>query len=176
MGQKAYLKEAWINPKVEERSSPLHGKGLFSKESIAAGEVVIVWGGEFVRAAEAQKARREGKVIQQIDEDVWDVFDYSTRNDDPSYNHNHSCDPNTWMQDEVTITARRDIAPGEELVIDYAVFIIDDDWVMPGECGCGTALCRHRITGLDWQRPDLQERYRRHFSPFINTRIDKASA
>jgi SET domain-containing protein len=33
---------------------------------------------------------------------------------------NHSCDPNLWHADVVTITARRDIAAGEELTIDYA--------------------------------------------------------
>ncbi len=173
MGHREYLKKSWISPKVEERNSPKHGRGLFAKEPIEAGEVVVIWGGDFVNHSEAQKAKLEGMAVQQIAEDVWDVFDHATRHDDASYNHNHSCNPNTWMGNEVTISARRDIAPHEELTIDYAMLVIDDGWVMPDKCRCGTSLCRHTITGLDWQRGDLQERYGNHFSPFINARIEK---
>src|SRR3989338_10400113 len=173
MSKKEYLKESWISPKVEERNSPAHGRGLFAKEPIKAGEVVVIWGGVFVNEAEAEKAKLVVKAIQQIDDDLWDVFDYETRNDDPSYNHNHSCDPNTWMEDEVTIRARRDILPEEELTIDYATFVVDDNYIMPGECKCGTELCRRTITGKDWQKRDLQERYGEHFSPHLNARIQR---
>ena len=31
---------------------------------------------------------------------------------------NHSCDANAWLEDEVTLTARRDIAAGEEITLD----------------------------------------------------------
>lgn len=164
---KEYLKESWISPKVEVRNSPAHGWGLFAKEPINKGEVVVIWGGDFLEIEGAQKAKQKGKAIQQIEENLWDVFDYATRNEDPSYNHNHSCNPNTWMQDEVTITTRRNIKSKEELTIDYAVFVIDDSWVMQGECKCGTSFCRHTITGKDWQRDELQEQYKGHFSPYL---------
>ena len=61
MSQKKYLKESWISPKAEERNSAAHGRGLFALESIKAGEVVVIWGGDFVDQDEAQKAEREGK-------------------------------------------------------------------------------------------------------------------
>jgi hypothetical protein len=77
------------------------------------------------------------------------------------------------MQDEVTLAARREIAEGEELTIDYAMFEASEDWVPQWECCCGSALCRGRFTGVDWRRRDLQERYEGHFSPFINERIDR---
>jgi hypothetical protein len=35
---------------------------------------------------------------------------------------NHSCDANLWMGDEVTVVARCDIAAGEELTQDYALY------------------------------------------------------
>ncbi|MEN9626675.1 MAG: hypothetical protein RL557_1003 [archaeon] len=168
---KKYLTESWINPKIEVRQSPSHGLGLFAKESLNEGEVLVIWGGYFTDTFEAQKAKQKGKAIQQIAEDVWDVFDYETRHDDPSYNHNHSCDPNTWMQDEVTISARRNIKPNEELTIDYAMFILEDNWIMPGKCKCASILCRHTITGKDWKLKKLQKRYKNHFSPLINKRI-----
>lgn len=171
MESKKYLKESWISPKVEVRNSSSHGLGLFAKESINEGEVVVIWGGDFMDTVEAQKAKQKGQAIQQIEENLWDVFDHATRNDDPSYNHNHSCDPNTWMQDEVTISARRNIKQEEELTIDYATFVLDENWKLPGECKCGTIFCRHVVTGKDWQRKDLQEKYKNHFSPYLNRKI-----
>ena len=134
---------------------------------------MVIWGGDFVKGVQARRAKKDGKAIQQIDDDLWDVFDYKTRNDDPSYNHNHSCDPNTWMKDEVTIIARRKIKPREELTIDYAVFVLDINYKMPSNCKCGTNLCRHDITGKDWQRKELQKRYKNHFSPYLNRKIKK---
>lgn len=168
-----YLKQSSLSPKVEIRSSPLQGRGMFAKELIKAGEPVVIWGGNFVNEVKARKAKQQGKAIQQIDDDLWDVFDYETRNDDPSYNHNHSCDPNTWMKDEVTIIARLEIEPEEELTVDYAMFVLDENYKMPGECKCGTTLCRHLITGKDWRLPELQKRYKNHFSPLLNKRIKK---
>lgn len=171
---KKYRKESWISSKVEVRNSPLHGLGLFAKEPIKKDEVVVIWGGNFMNESDALNIMRPGKVLQQIDNDLFDVFDYETRHEDPSYNHNHSCDPNTWMKDEVTITARRDIEAGEELTIDYAMFVIDDDYVMAGECKCGSGMCRHKITGKDWQIKDVQKRYKDHFSPYLNRKIEKS--
>src|SRR6266568_4199856 len=83
---------------------------------------------------------------------------------------NHSCDANLWLHDEVTVVARREIAAGEEFTQDYALYTTSPDWVLY-PCRCGSAACRQRVTGADWQRQDVQERYRDHFSPFINERI-----
>lgn len=166
-----YRKESWLNPKIEVRDSATHGKGMFANVPIMQSEIVAIWGGNFVNEGEALKAKKEGMAVQQIGADLFDVFDYEKRNEDPTYNHNHSCDPNTWMKDEVTIIARRNINPGEELTIDYAMFVIDDNYVMSGECKCGSILCRHTITGNDWRKKDLQESYRGHFSPYLNEKI-----
>ena len=75
------------------------------------------------------------------------------------------------MLDGRTVGARRDIAAGEELTLDYALFSSAPEWRM--ECHCGSALCRRVVTGNDWRLPELQERYAGHFSPFINVRIAK---
>ncbi len=171
--RKKYLKKSWISPKVEERDSSFQGKGLFAKERISKGEVIVIWGGKFVNKIKAKLAKQKGKAIQQIDEDLWDVFDYETRNDDPSYNHNHSCDPNTWMKDEVTIIARRNIKPEEELTIDYGLFVLDENYKMSGRCKCGTTFCRKTITGKDWKLLKLQKRYKNHFNPLLNKKIKK---
>ena len=168
---KEYRKDDWISSKVEIRASITHSKGMFAVAPMEQGEVVAVWGGRFVNRAEADMVRLAGKAVQQIEEDVFEVFDYDKRGDDPTYYHNHSCDPNTWMRDEVTIIARRDIQRGEELTIDYAMFEANEDCIMPMECKCGAPGCRKQITGKDWRLSEIQERYRNHFSPLIGRRI-----
>lgn len=92
-------------------------------------------------------------------------------NEHPTQFINHCCDPNVWMHDEVTLAARRHIGVGEELTVDYAMFEGDEEWVGRFECRCGSEFCRRSLSGKDWRRKDLQERYGEHFSPFINERI-----
>ena len=59
-----YPRESWINPKIEIESSPLHGKGMFAKAPIDAGEIVVIWGGHYVRQQEdAEKAEQAGKTV-----------------------------------------------------------------------------------------------------------------
>ncbi len=84
---------------------------------------------------------------------------------------NHSCDSNLWMLDEVTLVARRDIARGEELTLDYALTTAEPTWTLDRPCQCGSVRCRHTITGNDWLLPDMPRRYHEHFAPFINERI-----
>jgi hypothetical protein len=117
---------------------------------------------------EAEKAAQHDlrAVLRLIGQDECDLTNYI----------NHSCDPNVWMQDEVTLQARRDIAIGEELTIDYAMFEGNENWIPPWTCRCGSARCREKFTGMDWRREDLQERYQDHFSPFINERIQRTKA
>ncbi len=78
------------------------------------------------------------------------------------------------MEDEITISAMRDISPGEELTIDYAMFEIKKDRIQIEICACLSPNCRKVITGNDWRLPELQERYRAHFTPIINRKIASA--
>lgn len=138
--------------------------GLFATARIEAGETVMVLGGTVIddrQLAELQPhsslAIAEGVNLMQND-------------NDPAQFGNHSCNPNLWMADAITVVARRDIDRDEELTIDYALLTVGQ-WRM--ECRCGSANCRAAITGDDWQSPELQLRYQDHFSPFINERIRK---
>jgi hypothetical protein len=65
---------------------------------------------------------------------------------------NHSCEPNVGMGGNVLLVAMRDIAAGEELTIDYALFLGDPGFAM--DCRCRTAACRGvvRGNGLDAHR------------------------
>lgn len=87
----------------------------------------------------------------------------------PARYGNHSCDPNLWHDDAVTIVARRAIQAGEELTIDYATHTMSPMWSMT--CQCSSELCRGVVSGNDWRRPILQLRYGRHWTPPLLTAI-----
>jgi len=158
----------WIRPGIVMGDSPIHGRGMFAGRKIESGEVLVVWKEGYTDRAGAMEAVREGKGIMQWDEDV-----YSHETDRHSEEHsiNHSCDPNSWMADAYTVVARRGIADGEEITVDMAMFMEDEEYVSSWVCNCGAASCRGKVTGKDWRSTELQERYRGHFSPLINKRI-----
>lgn len=145
---------------------------MFARELIREGEAVSIVGGMAMTEAEfeAFQASHSGYNAIQIDEDLH-LVELPEITTVLEGSMNHSCDSNMWMADEVTLIARRDIAAGEEITVDYGLFTTQTDWVLDSACHCGSQYCRHRITGDDWKRKDVQERYFNHFSPFINRRI-----
>ena len=105
----------------------------------------------------------------RFDVDLWSI---EPPGDNPGYFINHSCDSNVWMDGAFALVARRQVVPGEELTIDYALIEAEVD-VWDFECECGSPLCRGIVRGDDWRRPDLQERYRGHFTPYIQKLIEQ---
>ena len=85
---------------------------------------------------------------------------------------NHSCDPNLWWTGPYTQATRRDIRTGEELTTDYATLTAAAEFRM--NCACASPLCRGVVTGIDWQRADLQDRYGKHWTPALLKLIRKA--
>lgn len=163
-------KQDWKSEKVDIRNSPIEGKGLFSNSDIEEGEKLIIWGGDYVNKEEAEKYRKAGKLVMQWDDNL---YSYEDRGDDDGYFINHSCDPNMWMIDAYTLVAKRPIKAGEELTADYIFWEDDEDYVSKWECNCRSLNCRKRITGKDWQNPELQKLYKGHFSPLLNKRIQR---
>lgn len=82
---------------------------------------------------------------------------------------NHSCEPNGGMGGNVLLVSMREIAAGEELTIDYALFLGDPGFAM--DCRCGTGACRGVVRGTDWRRADVRERYRGWFSWWLQQKI-----
>jgi uncharacterized protein len=162
----------WIDPRVESRPSSIQGHGGFAREPIQAGDIVVIVGGSPMNEAEfrAFQTKVEHYDAVQIGEDLH-LVDTSGGLEAVGVSLNHSCDSNLWMRDEVTLIARRDIVPGEEITVDYALFTTQPFWKLEIACHCGSPLCRHEITGNDWRLTDVQGRYAGHFSPFINARI-----
>ena len=76
---------------------------------------------------------------------------------------NHSCNPNCGLRGEITFVAIRDIAADEELTIDYA-FVDNEDYSFT--CTCGEKCCRSVVTGRDWKRKEIQEKYLPYFAAY----------
>jgi len=167
MSRSHYLPTSWFDPRVALHTSPTHGQGIFATARIRAGEVVVEWGGDVYTTEELHSLKLEGAWSYSIIDEGLYLFAPADAQD---YFINHSCDPNIWMADEVTIIARHDIRPGEEIRGDYALWESEPDYRL-APCACQSPLCRTAITGNDWMRPDLQARYQDHFLPFLNRRI-----
>ena len=161
--------KSWINPKIKIRSSPIGGKGMFACRNIKKDEIVIIWGGNFVTKKKLQKINKKNKIIIQVDDNLYSI-ENRNQPDDDTYFMNHSCEPNVWMKDGVTFVAKKNIKKGEELKIDYSMFE-SKNYVSKWNCNCRSKICRKKITGKDYLIPELQKRYKNHFSPVINKRI-----
>ena len=163
-------KLSYISPKARVGDSPIHGKGLFAAEPIAAGEVVCVKGGAIIGrdALESMPGWFRAAEIQ-IADDLFIAPVTEEERDGSMIFSNHSCEPNIGVRGQIVFVAMRDIAPGEELTHDWAM---TDDDASEHACNCGSASCRKVITGQDWRRPDLQEKYRGFMSWYLT---EKAS-
>lgn len=164
---------SYITPKARKGAqSAISGRGLVAVEPIAAGEIVAIKGGHIVDTAtlQALPARLQNSEVQvatgfhlvALAEEEYEAVMLFI---------NHSCEPNVGFAGNIVLVAMRDVAAGEELTTDYALF---DDYDGEMTCHCGTASCRGTIDGHDWQRADLQQRYGDYFSAYLLQRIRSA--
>ena len=165
-----YLPESWFDPRLRVGPSSLHGRGLLAGAGICAGETVMVWGGTAYPETDLGTGRIPGGVSYSV---IAEGLVLAGPDDGMDYFLNHSCDPNVWMDDEVTVVARRDIAEDEEILIDYALVESEPGYLLT-TCRCGSSWCRGTVTGQDWRDPALQERYRGHFLPFLDERAQRS--
>ena len=159
---------SYLSSKLEGRPKANgSGNGIYSLEPIRKGELTAVFGGvvyewdAFIRLPDIERSLclqvedRHFLVPRPIGEG-----DYV----------NHSCNPNAGLSGQIGLVAMRDIKVGEEVCFDYAM--CDTMPYDEFDCACGNANCRGRVSGNDWQRPELQKRYAGFFSPHVQRRID----
>jgi len=154
---------SWAHPRLAVRRSEIAGEGLFAAGPIEMGSIVAQLAGRKVSTAELDELMKNPPVDTiTLDDDVHLVLPTDPR---PVIAYgNHSCDPNLWWIDAVTLEARRDIAAGEEITSDYGTSTGVDYEL---QCNCGSPLCRGKVTGEDWKLPELQERYGDHWIPAL---------
>ncbi|MBI2385165.1 MAG: SET domain-containing protein-lysine N-methyltransferase [Elusimicrobia bacterium] len=130
-------------------ASSAHGQGVFAERPYAAGEVILVFTGEAMTTAEAD---RRGVRHHCLDIGPGRQL-YA---DPPARFLNHSCDPNAGLIDAVTLAAIHPIAAGEEISFDYSTCVPDSSWSL--ECRCGAPSCRGLVAG--WPALDANTRRR----------------
>ncbi|XP_040903293.1 histone-lysine N-methyltransferase 2A isoform X2 [Toxotes jaculatrix] len=130
--------------------SPIHGRGLFCKKTIDAGEMVIEYSGNVIRSVLTDKREKyyDGKGIgcYMFRIDDYEVVDATVHGNAARF-INHSCEPNCYSrviivdgQKHIVIFASRRIFCGEELTYDYKFPIEDASNKLP--CNCGAKKCR----------------------------------
>lgn len=147
------------------------GRAVFAEQPIPRGQLLVVFGGDIITRKDFERLTPSLRPLTiQVDEDAFLV---STK-PGPGDWVNHSCEPNAGIRGQITLVAMRDIAVGEEITFDYAMS--DGCDYDEFDCGCGARLCRGRITGEDWRKPELIARYRGYRSTYLDVRLKEAAA
>lgn len=166
---------SWMDPRLEKRSSETEGSGIFATGDIKKDERVAIFGGKVMLIDEMYQIPPElMRYTMQIEERF--ILGPACDHAEDTDFFNHSCEPNCGFSGQVFLVAMRDIAAGEEITFDYAMTVsesVGSDMVFSMDCACGSPRCRRTITEQDWMLPELQERYRGYFSPYIQTKIGK---
>jgi hypothetical protein len=174
----ATMGSSWLSPKIEVRRSALHGKGLFARQAIDAGERLVVFGGEIMLIAELNRLPSRLQNYPFQIEERFVLGSRSATGPQDAERFNHSCEPNCGFKGQIFLVAMRRIRTHEELTIDYAMVVsksVGSRIVFEMRCRCGAPKCRKLVTENDWKNPDLQERYAGFFSQYLAEKIMRAA-
>jgi SET domain len=115
--------------------SGIDGLGLFAKRAFLADELVCQ-----LKGAVKKRPHRSLPNWIGIGPNHW--IDPAL----PLQHINHSCDANVAFGRNRQLRAIRNIAPGEELVLDYSTTEADPEWAMA--CACRSPQCRQGIFAI----------------------------
>lgn len=125
---------------VKESAHPGVGLGLFARERFRKGEFLIEYTGVRIPTKEADI--HPGRYLFEIEGTPWTIDGEPTKS--VAKYINHSCDPNAEARVEgehINIYAVKDIAKGEEVVIDYGQEYFNEFIKLLG-CKCGSSFHR----------------------------------
>ena len=165
---------SWLHPHLEKRCSATQGCGIFARVDIRKGERLAIFGGKVMLIDDMYQLPREMQSYTMQIEERFVLGPASSVSEDTDF-FNHSCDPNSGFSGQIFLVAMRDIRAGEEVTFDYAMTVSESwgsDMVFSMNCTCGSSLCRGTITEQDWMLPELQDRYKGFFSPYIQEKIE----
>ena len=164
----------WIHPSLEVRETRTCGYGVFAREPILGGTIVLVYGGIVITEEEFNALPDE---LQHFPFNVADGLFLAPRDmNDLGVGErvNHSCDPNIGFSGQINLRALRDIESGEEVTFDYATCVASEEGAFVLNCECGAPTCRSVVTGRDWELPDVQKRLFANFQPFLQEKMRSA--
>lgn len=161
---------SYLSPKTEVRAAPEKGNfAVFALESLEKDEIICVWTGRVATFAQVMAlSDAEKSHTLQVDEGLY-LAPLGPQAEPADY-INHSCNPNAGIRGQISLVAMRPIAAGEEITFDYAM--ADSSPYDEFPCACGAPTCRGQVSGDDWQRPELWQRYKGYFSAYLEKRIN----
>ena len=130
----------WQKYRVEVRASAIDGHGVFAAEAIPRRLKIGEIRGESISVREARIRATRTERIMIVELSDRRAIDFS-KSPDPMRFTNHSCRSNARLcirQGRVEFYALRDIAPGEEITVDYGESHHDGRL----RCRCGAPGCR----------------------------------
>jgi SET domain-containing protein len=159
---------------IKVRSSSIEGLGIFATRPFRSGERIA-------RVNVVRQITPDAPIREHLGERI----DHCAYPDGkvvligfPERHVNHSCNPNAYEQFEGGVSylvARRDIATGEEISIDYNINISNGtSW----PCHCGAKRCRGEVAGdffrlpVEWQceyRPLLADWFIQRHRSLVDT-------
>jgi len=128
-----------MDPRFEVRQSPGMGWGLFAREQVSQGDLILEYTGVKIPTKTADETG--SKYLFAVD-DEWTID--GVAQDNHGRWLNHACIPNVEANDErgrIFFYALRDIFEGEELTLDYGQEYFDE-FIKPHGCKCGAE--KHR--------------------------------
>lgn len=151
------------------------GYGLVAARDIAEGERVLVGEerpyhlvsrGHVEREWDAEKRAAFARYAWPLSERLRATWSPDPEDWRPL---DHSCDPNAWFGEDsgLDIYARRPIARGEAITMDYATFCGPE--MEPFECDCGAESCRGVVRGTDAAEAWVPERYGPRVSDYVRS-------
>ncbi len=138
-----WVRPAWQKYDVEVCPSPIDGHGAFAREPIPARLKIGEIRGESISVSEARIRATRHERIMIVELSRRKAIDF-TQSTDPMRFTNHSCQPNARLcirQGRVEFYALRDIAPGEEITVNYGETHHDGQLA----CRCGAPGCVGRL-------------------------------
>jgi SET domain-containing protein len=130
----------WQKFPVTVRPSAIDGHGVFAAEAIPRRLKIGEIRGESISVAEARIRATRVERVMIVELSARKALDFS-RSTDPMRFTNHSCGANARLcirQGRVEFYAVRDIAPGEEITVDYGETHHEGRL----RCRCGAPGCR----------------------------------
>ena len=169
-----YLPRSWISSKLVPGNSRIHGVGVFAAAPLARGEKLMEFGGLAISGEDVASELYRERSVWKVGDDMYLALLKSDPRPSLDENLNHSCDANSWLEDEVTLSAKLDIPAGREITLDQGTWNFEDDediWDQD-RCSCGSPHCRKILARSDWKLREVRERYEGHFHPFVRRMIE----
>ena len=117
-----------------------------AKRNIKIGEIIYVFTGPTISFSVTKERGVQECMSLQYD------FDKYVDTEAPGMYVNHSCDPNSGIQQNFNLVALKNILIHEEIRFDYSTTMDENSYTM--ECKCGKPVCRGLVTDFKLL-PDL---------------------